>query len=1623
MSMQAGGAAMQGGARYQNQVAAYLSTIVLAEKAASLPFEYPSDITLEFVSSETAMPMDDVLAITSNNGGIYIQAKTSISASINENSEFSKTIGQFVNQYLTQRDIGEGGQAPWERPLDYNLDRIVLATSQSSSNTIKTTLPNLLIKIRNKPAVDGFNDLELTQNEAQVFSKVINHLNRAWMDKVGIEPTEEEAIELLRLVWIAVWHFENDNQESVAKVRLSSSVLKDPSQADGAWSLLIETCSQHATDRTGADRKGFQNILLDGGYDLQAVISYRDDINRLAYITTQNLASLSRFEQIQVGGTFLSVSRSVSEVLFNEVIEGSLAITGLAGIGKSGVLVGLARRIHEEGKDVILIKAQDLLNSSVLQVQSAMGLSHSLPEILMNWPGRKPAFLIIDALDALRATHDQQALADLVELAEKTERWKVVASIRTYDLTHSRYFKGCFRGNPVADINYINPNIGDIRHIQINPFTSQELSFLTDQYHELLQLYTQAGEHLKELIRIPFNLNLASELIQTGHDPTELSTIASQIQLLDRYWDHRINVTPQQSWDFEVTLKFVVEKMIEERQLQIEKAVLLASPNMSQSVPSLTSNNILSESESLTQEMIQFSHHLLFDYAVHKLYLRNNTFRQDVIESPDLAIFLRPSLDLLYQSLWYRSNDRKGFWDYSISFADEQDMPEIAKIIGPNQAVALAENVEDFSQLLLKIDDETKTANAVLQYLIAALLSNPKVHIQTSDQINFWVKVAERVSNKAFSEVAFSLLRLLRELKSIADKLNHRPCNEWGLTARKIMNWTWENFSQNKIFMRMAISQMCFTFATEPSESNELLSRFLNPDRLSDHAHEDLSPLTDGLKYILEYDSELVKQVYITAFSHKITENSQTSILESRIGPTLTSNARQDFRMVLYRLSKFFPEFLIQQPTKAADSMINAWQSFIDSKRRRKREALQEHSFHFLGNEAIIRQDGSSRWDWKGSGSNEVNELLNAFDSRMEQLAENGDYNEIISLLKEIVIKNRSAGPWGRLLILGTKKPQKIGLLVKELSWTIPILIGYDTYDLAGEFLKKIYPLLEKEEKEKVERVILSTPDALGYEKAGKRDRELFLNHRNRLLGCLQQEELVTKEAEEIISELMKNGGPPVNRVREAPKVTSRGLTPMEYLGLGGIQDRYSVEDGLENLLVEIEQFNSPHYNQVASNTDIEEVWPNILRLKTKLFSDSPEMNIPEVQKVSWRVLSKASEIIIRSSEENDSEKVEVCRDVLCDSRTDESSAARGLMFILGKDESTLRAVLDRITALAKCSEKYARFEVANNLRLLIGYDPELMWSLAEDFSQKEEEEEVLDALIQGSLFPLARDNTERVFNLLSRILQKIGGGANEGPCLETCIELLLFLSVWMDHEKAGKELDIIVENPLQFVNAIIPLTDILCGHMDNLWKTRESPPIKNKIVFRLNGISEKVANQAIEMKHALGDKPEHEISPNKRDQISQIYNAANNIALRLFYASGIHDNRGNGPFSFSNQKSKLILDDIKSIAEMLLPLGHPSIAHHFIQILDSISNADPVGVFDLFSRLVLAAAEGGYPYESMAMDQVVEVVEHYLSEYRDVIIVKAHVRTQLSDILDLFIRAGWPEATTLIYRLDEIYR
>jgi hypothetical protein len=248
-------------------------------------------------------------------------------------------------------------------------------------------------------------------------------------------------------------------------------------------------------------------------------------------------------------------------------------------------------------------------------LQQQLGLAHRVFDVLEHWPGNEPAYLFIDALDATRGGRSEGIFRWLISevLSMPRKRWRIVASIRSFDLRMGKQLADLFAGKP-PDAAYADKAFGAVRHIHVPTWENDELAQLLARAEPIARAVHAGGERLSELARTPFNTRLLADLLSGGLQPDAFSKVGTQLQLLDLYWVHRVN---KHGIPAEVCLQQAVTKMVENRALQTER--LLAAANNPEALENLLRESVLVSVSG--DRYVAFRHHILFDFAASRVYL------------------------------------------------------------------------------------------------------------------------------------------------------------------------------------------------------------------------------------------------------------------------------------------------------------------------------------------------------------------------------------------------------------------------------------------------------------------------------------------------------------------------------------------------------------------------------------------------------------------------------------------------------------------------------------------------------------------------------------------------------------------------------------------------------------------------------------------------------------------------------------------------------------------------------------------------------------------------------------------------------------------------------------------
>lgn len=674
---------MQAGAGYQNQVTAWLTVKMLAERPAA-PTVRRSKLT--YIATESGEAVDDVLAGTDQGSFVFVQAKRRISLSTRDGSDLEGVVSQAVRQIAA---AVEPDKRPWSRALNPSSDRLLLVTSSDSPAAIRTHLRNALQRMDGLHPEQTVMDAAKNQGEEDALTDLLTLIDREWIKATGADPMLAEQRLFLKLFDVEVLDPDDGEiQEREAKTDLAANVLEDSSQEHVAWSSLVTLCGTSATRQTGFTIEGLRRSLRDDNLALKAVPSFAADIESLRRHTKTTLDHLAGLSRIQIRGQELKVDRLATTELLGIADQTSSLIVGQPGAGKSGATHSAGRRLLEQGRDVICFAVDRLDFTNLSQVRAELELRHSLTDVIKAWDGNGKGVILIDALDAARGAAAGEVILSLIQELKNGSRWNVVASVRKWDLRYNPDLRSTFRYTAAVNVSsdLTDPEFSDVTHVNIPVFSLDELDNICSGSPALRTLKESANSDTIELLRVPFNLRLAAELLDSGMEPAEFSPLRDQVGLLEAYWKRRVAVVPYGDAREQVLCRCLSD-MVANRRLRTSRAKALESGG-AQSLEQLLSLNVLSEwqaptASSANRQLLSFTHNVLFDFGAAELYLPQepDDFLAMMAAQPDLALLLRPSLQMRFQRLWM--TDKTAFWDLTFQLCANEALPALLQSCSP----------------------------------------------------------------------------------------------------------------------------------------------------------------------------------------------------------------------------------------------------------------------------------------------------------------------------------------------------------------------------------------------------------------------------------------------------------------------------------------------------------------------------------------------------------------------------------------------------------------------------------------------------------------------------------------------------------------------------------------------------------------------------------------------------------------------------------------------------------------------------------------------------------------------------------------------------------------------------
>jgi energy-coupling factor transporter ATP-binding protein EcfA2 len=1602
-----GGNATAAGVTFQASVGAVFAVQMLTESFGDeqlglTPFKVKS------IRFESDAPLDDIVVETDQDGWLLIQAKTKLSLSSSLTSEFGKTAEQIVRQW--NAGLAGKGARSWDRPLNVGRDRLIIAVGPGTSQTITTDLAKALSSLRAQATAP------LPAKQRAVLRTLSVALKAAWKAVTGKNASDTDITAILPL--IAVMRFDMagpDRKAAIAQMRLLT--LQAPS-AHGAFVATERQCQALMERRHGADSKAFRHFIAQAGVSLKAAPSYQADVAQLKLHSTRIAAELDAFEITIVDGRPIAVERVATNAVFRAAKGGSLLVIGEPGSGKSAVVSAAASALRKEKCEVIQFSVDRLPVDTADGLRDELGLTHRLPDLLQNWPGTKPAYLFIDALDATRGGRGEAVFRSLIKdvMALPGYRWRVIASIRSFDLKLGEQFRDLFAGTPPDD-QFKDSTFPAVRHINVPVWSEAEFTQLLSQAKSLTTAIAHGGKKLRDLAGVPFNTRLLADLLATGLSASAFGEVKSQVELLAMYWSRRVTPLGNAA---DVCLRAALELMVTTHTLQAERLpVASVAPS---ALDGLFKANVLVPV--VGDRYVGFRHHILFDYAASRLFidpLNIGAITTRLLAQPGLALMLAPALAYALHDIWLNStNDRVGFWTAVVELTGQSPSDPVARSIAARMASELPVEANDLVGLVAFLNSAGHREKAAKAF--SHIVGSVTVRVEDGMLSTFapWCRLAAEASAHV-DVIAWPLRTLLFLIVGKVTDADQRA--QLGQAARALLIFALTNQRAAQL-VTVGIDLVGDTYETDVVASRALLSQLLTEGRFANHAHEDIPPLARKAKHIAAHDPDFAVEIYRVAFTQRVLDTSATSMGNSQI-LSLASNKKQDYDHARWQLAQYVPGFLERNPDLGVRVLIAALEGQLVSEHPTDAE---EQSITVAGQTVALLDDGSRIWahdpDDRYAHADNGASMIETFKKRLL----NAPATNAVNLAQLAIANNRMALVWARMFLAAARRPDVLGHVMWPFASSLQFLRSSDTRKDAIDAVAAVYSTVSPADKRQFEDSVFTIPFD-GYENP-ERAKQRFLAT---LFGAIGDDKLETDAAKQLLSNAVTASVPRGNERPFSIFTETNEVEPYYWLTQAGVDIESDANAGLLRLVEAAPGRPKPDGTHSAS---VAEGARALIALADALQNSEPPSPSQMVIDHARTTLLQGCENLARRKSELHAAP-DVVRSLAslvepylevgastaapAESQTSLRAAAVEAALLLCSEETATR-LTPKIEPLLTDEAEKVRAAIAEDMGQLWDVARPTLWRFAEYFARDEQSFTVLQHFTLF-LVRAVHHAPEQVETLSIELMPR--ARRESEPRGDRIIEGIgnLIAILWLRYERPRSRQLLtdwqtdLVAHEAELNRAAATLRDtVILGYGTTNEADIRMRRNAQRLALEFVEASAPVIARYIAMDPASRTEADHQAA-------RAAAHLLNNVGDQLYFSSGAFraDEKEEPTGLVTAESKKAFLDETAELLRRIGDVGTPHTIYYLIDLLASLRLADPPFVFDLVAHALLDAGRmHGFQFESLGADRFVEVVGIFLADHRDVFNDQPR-RAKLIECLDAFVEVGWPKARRLLYRLPEL--
>ena len=1331
--------------------------------------------------------------------------------------------------------------------------------------------------------------------------------------------------------------------------------------------------------------------------------------------------------------------------------EGNGVIIGSPGIGKTYLLKELRQRLKSAEILHLLLPIDQLGDGTDKDLQQELSLEKDdLIEELKFIPDLdKKAILLFDAFDAARNEQTRKRFLHLIRRAiQELDKWNVVVTVRTYDAKKSQELLDLF-GNPYDnDLGQYHTEGILCRHFTIPLLNGDEIRQAFDQIPHLKSIYESGSQDFKSLLANPFNFWLLEKILTISKDVPDFSQIHSEVQLLDLFWQRRIEGV-NNAEDRHFLLTQVTHRMVEERSLTVRRNNVYRDLKLGETAIQMAWDNLFSDeilAKVSSEQRIAFFHNILFDYAISILLIEDDPKKLEefVDEDPSRPLFLRPSLTYFFTRLWYDAPETfwRAFW-YVLPNDQSVHLRLFARLIPTNVIANEARKIRQLAPLLEKLQNGEDVATEAIMRLLQSFRA---LQIERDA---LWSDFFHRVSAHLHHDFAWDLAILASKiLDQATETKNTAIIDTCGEIGRRLFGWTWQereasgNDWYNQLGSSRAVPLIAKTYGSNIDESRRLLKKILELTQEDNFPISYLTWLTEHVDKIWIHDPEFAASIYRAVFAHDETSEEKTNV---SLGPLLpmTSTRRQDYSICQYRLIKHFPNFLQAEPLVATQAAIQSLNFFII--KEHIAGYLKDHvefqdlieTFEFRGKSAYFVPDGSHIWD-ETSYSDEPIEIADELFKFIASLASSqNSISRLDSLLDVFRDEVWVTFFWKHLLKTAAQFPKVFAPRLFELCIAKPIQLSNDALYELGLFLENAADEFTPSQLRQIEDTILTLPE----EATDENDREILEDRRNLLLAQIPLNLLQTDDAKKIREEIERTDQVPENKPLVNFRSWSEPSTEEKRLKRLGVDTTALENQELQRFWETLDKFKSDWLNDTPTEEATESILPPLQEAYAAI--DGNTKADKEVIDSLWFKLTACVAILGRVADKLETDQFAFCRRLTLqgakhelpkpDPQHDAQSeftgyspyprheAAHGLLRLSTRDLDA--EMLDTIESLASDPVPSVRMVTAMELFRVYFKMPEKFWHIVEHRAAHETTHVVQKYLYNTLAHVVARkkENEDKTVRIMDKLLKRIPQPTVRSGPSNSFIDLLMWLAISRENSWALKTIeDTFFKDPILFANSLSSAVyRVLKDYVipENLETPEGRETTQRAITFLEQAIN--VASDGVQQLRKTFNNTEE-----TQQKLRATYQVIDGVIMHL-YSEVAHEKKQ----KISDELRCRFYNEVKPLMEQVITFAEGKnglmfapTAHRFMKLLTSCLSCNPKEVLHLAEGVARSSERFGYNLDSLGVAEVVKFVEIILADYREEV-RDGQGLEDLLNLLDIFAKTGWSDALRLVWRLDEVFR